>query len=190
MRTLMMVTLAVVAGLLPATAQQPTVREALAALETEDKFDPAVSILRQTFGSRPAAELAALADRLAETMADNTLCQDVWSNARMALWGAADPSGREAGTPYPPAFDILVRAHESGPDHRVLFTIFHADPVRGPAYVRDLFERSERPALCFRGHIWRPGVDPGAFMFGVGYARPRSPDPPPKCPPTTDGVPA
>ena len=163
MRTLMMMaTLAVVAGLLPASAQQPTVREALAALETDN--GPAVSILRQEFGPRPAAELATLADRLAEMMADTTLSEDVRFNARVALRRAADPSDREAGTPYPRAFDVLVRAYEayeSGPDdHMSLWTIFRTDPERGPAYVRDLFERSERPALCFRGHIWRPGVDP------------------------------
>ncbi len=159
MRTLMMMaTLAAVAGPLPASAQQPTVREALAALETDK--GPAVSILRQEFGPRPAAELATLADRLAEMMADTTLSEDVQRNARLALWDAADSSGREAGTPYPRAFDVLVRAYESGPVRHLLWTIFRADPERGPAYVRDLFERSERPALCFRGHIWRPGVDP------------------------------
>ena len=40
--------------------------------------------------------------------------------------------------------------YESGND--VLHQIIWVDPERGPAYVRDVFERSERPPLCFRGH--------------------------------------
>ena len=53
------------------------------------------------------------------------------------------------GTPYPRAFDLLVRVYEGGTYDRALLAIMQADPVRGPAYVRDVFERSERTPLCF-----------------------------------------
>jgi len=39
-----------------------------------------------------------------------------------------------------------------GGTYDALFTIWRADPERGPAYVRDVFERSERPPLCPFGH--------------------------------------
>ena len=157
--------------------KQPTVRDALEALArerfevlTEEDFydprawqgspyDPAVAILRQAFGPRPEAKLAGLADRLAEVMADTTLPRFVRNNAGSALRSAADPESNRGGTYYPRAFDVLVRVYESGTDG-ALSSIFWADPERGPAYLRDLFERSERPALCSRGHYRSPGDPP------------------------------
>ena len=183
MRTLMTTAaLAALTGLSsvrPASAQdvppvrQPTVREALEALERErdpkaEVYDPgvairpAVAILRRTFGPRPAAELAGLADRLAEMAADTTLPRDVRIHAMFALSSAADPESSKGGIYYPRGFDMLVRVYESGTDD-ALYTVFRTDPERGPAYVRNLFERSERPALCFRGERWgnpAPGDPP------------------------------
>ncbi|MCE2397565.1 MAG: hypothetical protein J4F34_00770 [Gemmatimonadetes bacterium] len=102
------------------------------------------AILLQVFGPRPAAELDAFADRLDGMMADTTLPKHVRSNAGSVLVRATSDGG--VGTPYLRAFDFLVRAHEDGAD--VLTTIFRADPERGPAYVRHVFERIERPPLC------------------------------------------
>ena len=155
-------------------------RDALEALERRERFevrseedffdprawqgnpyDPAVAILRQAFGPRPATELAALADRLAEMRADTTLPRDVRNNAGSALSFAANPGSDRKGTPYPLAFDILVRVYETSAPGRnarlALLDVHSADPERGPAYVRDLFERSERPAPCFKSHVRVPG---------------------------------
>ena len=149
--------------------RQPTVRDALEALARQASlYDPAVAILRQAFGPRPAAELAGLADRLAEMVADTTLPRDVRNNASSALTVSASDAYNaggmphpydDGGTPYPQAFDILVRVYEGGIDEE-LYSILAADPERGPAYVRNLFEQSERPALCFRGHYRGPGDPP------------------------------
>ena len=173
-------TVAALAGLFPAVAaseqdgppaQQATVREALEALEREwdpgaGAYDPglpirpAVATLRQAFGPRPAAELDWLADRLAGMMADTTLSRDVRYNARSALWRAGTSDTRNyEGTPHPRAFDLLVTACETGSIE--LYGIHSADPERGPAYVRDLFERSERPAPCFRAEVWGRIPAPG-----------------------------
>ena len=159
---------AALAGLLPAfpasaqdrpSARQPTVREALEALERE--WDPAAAVLRQAFGPRPEAELAELADRLGEMMADTTLPRDVRLHASFALERAASDAYNDGGTPYPRAFDILVRVYEGTGIGLALRGVYRADPERGTAYVRDLFERSERPALCFRGEAWGRIPDPG-----------------------------
>jgi len=159
--------------MLPANAQdeppdpQPTVREALEALEKgwdpgardydlSVRTRPGIAILRQEFAPRPAAELDAFADRLAAIMADTTLPRHVRNHAVLVLSSAGNPEGNRAGTVYSRAFDLLVQVYEGGTDNDALFTIFRTDPERGPAYVRDLFERSERPALCFRGERWGP----------------------------------
>ena len=114
--------------------------------------DPARAILRHKYEPRPAAELDAFADRVAAMMADATLPEHVRYNAKLVLMGAADPDEsyypRGAGAPYPRAFDLLVRVYEGGTYDDALFTIWLADDVRGPAYVRDVFERSERPPEC------------------------------------------
>ena len=54
------------------------------------------------------------------------------------------------GTPYTRAFDLLVRVYEGGTYDGALHAIILADSVRGLAYMRDVFERSERPALLCR----------------------------------------
>ena len=65
---------------------------------------------------------------------------------------ASSKSGRGyEGTPYPRAFDLLVQVYEGGTYNEALAGAMLADPERGLAYVRELFERSERPPLCHRG---------------------------------------
>ena len=176
--------------------RQPTVKDALELLAREKKevlspedfydpsvwqgspYDPAVAILRQAFGPRPEAELAGLADRLGEMMADTTLSRDIRYNASAALRISASDAYNDEGTPYPRAFDVLVRVYESGSDG-ALTTIFLADRKhRGLAYVRNLFERSERPALCFRewgitgarpNCVGDPGRTPWCRAGGILY---------------------
>ena len=85
-----------------------------------------------------------------------------------ATWdGYHRGSGRpEPGTPYPRAFDLLVQVYEGG-YHHALHTLMRADSVRGLAYMRELFERSERPALLWRWvHVdgeWEPVI--GGFYL-------------------------
>ena len=157
----------------PAGAQEATIEEALEYLQLEklpeelpegarrwlSPSGPAVQILRQVslprlrgrFESdpRPAAELDAFADRLAELAADASLPEHVRRNASGALLSATASKAehRFGGTPYARAFDLLVQVYESGYD-KVLYSIWLADSVRGRAYLKDVFERSERPPLC------------------------------------------
>ena len=154
--------------------------------------EPAIHILRQIDrrgrpSPRTSAELDAFADRLAAMMADTTLPEHVRSNADFALVAAVDaghprplPSGHPlaadtccyplpppAGTPYPRAFDLLVQVYEGGTYDRALSAIWRADPERGPAYVRDVFERSERPPVCdpAMGHGTAPECVDGNDTF-------------------------
>ena len=83
--------------------------------------------------------------------ADATLPEHVRTNAMLALTGAAELGGSLEGKPYARAFDLLVQVHESGNNY-VLHQIIWLDPERGPAYLQDVFERSERPPLCYWGH--------------------------------------
>ncbi len=148
-----------------ASAQETTVQEVLEYLQREERvkgvldYEPAVWILRQLdrWGDSPyprtSAELDAFADRLAAMVLDTALPRDVRSYASYALAVAADTADDRGGTPYPRAFDLLVEVYEGGYGH-ALSTIWWADPVRGPAYVRELFERSERPPVCDPG-MWR-----------------------------------
>ncbi|MCY3809740.1 MAG: hypothetical protein OXG58_10025 [Gemmatimonadetes bacterium] len=148
-------TLAALAWLLPSTtasAQDAAVTAAIEELErmVEGSYwlgDSTVAILRQAFGPRTLAELDWLADRLAAMAADTTVSEPVRLHAMFALAGAADLDRSRRGKPYARAFDLLVQLHEGGYD-RALSTIFRLDPERGPAYVQDVFERSERPPLC------------------------------------------
>ena len=151
-----------------------TIEEALEALQRDDNgswaSSPASRLLRQevvfgiTVNPLPEAELDAFADRLAAMALDPTLQEHVRDNARSALVGATTPG---ATTPYLRAFDLLVQVHEGGYD--VLGSIFSADPERGPAYVRGVFERSERPPVC----RWRYDGDRGwQPLHGVSLDRP------------------
>ena len=160
----------------PAAAQETTaqdIHEALEKLRRADQADrpvsprpepdhePAVRILRQVdrWGDpvpRTPAELDAFADQVAAMVLDHALPGDVRAHARLALMAAANPDLAGHGTPYPRAFDLLIEVYEGG-YHHALYTIFLADSVRGPAYVRELFERSERPPLC----QWRYDGDDG-----------------------------
>ena len=130
-----------------AAAQDETIEEALEQLRRGEfaASDPAVRILRQADGPRAAAELDALADQAAAMVLDSKLPEDVQKHARFALMDAASTDG--AGTPYARAFDLLVKVYEGGYRH-ALSTLMRADSVRGMAYVRGLFERSERPTEC------------------------------------------
>ena len=153
-----------------ASAQETTVQEALERLQQgeqvhgQDPNEPAIRILRQLgrwgeHSPRTPAELDALADRLAEIALDATLPADVRSEAIRALANASHPvDAHYDGTPYPRAFDLLVKVHEgTGRHDGTLTRIMWADPVRGPAYVRGVFERSEPPPLCYWGHGDRLG---------------------------------
>ena len=153
---------------IPAAAQEATVAEALEYLQREERptSGPAARILRQVDGRgdpapRPAAELDALADQAAAMVLEATLPDRVRRQASYALMTAASSkSGRGyEGTPYPRAFDLLVEVYEGGYDH-ALSVLVTADPVRGLAYVRELFERSERPPLCHRGGGYPPADQP------------------------------
>ena len=131
---------------------------------------PAIRILRQVSAPRrgrvytrprPAAELDVFADRLAAMAADASLPEHVRRNARIVMAAAARLDSSHGGKPYARAFDLLVHLYEGGipdragldanhdyDDNWSLGTIFRLDPERGPAYVRDVFERSERPPIC------------------------------------------
>ncbi|MCE2397564.1 MAG: hypothetical protein J4F34_00765 [Gemmatimonadetes bacterium] len=138
---------------------------------------PAVAILRQASRPRALAELDAFADQVAAIAADATLPEHVRRNADLALDIAAssrDERGLE-GTPYPRAFDLLVQVYEGG-YHDALYGIWSADSVRGRAYVQDVFERSERPALCFYGHLRNPHVVEGRIVERLERGDP------PRCP--------
>lgn len=154
--------LALLAWLIPLTTasaqEDTTIAEALEELQRkvepgapswDHPYLPAVAILRQTSGPRPGSELDALADRLAAMAADATLPEHVRTNAKIVLADAAatGPRSPRGGRPYARAFDLLLRLYEGGVDD-VLRTIFWIDPERGPAYVRGVFERSERPPIC------------------------------------------
>ena len=175
---------------LPAAAQEEaTVAEALEYLQREERPDdaPAERFLRQLDPDpsacrfhaedrvplpgggfkntcrfdpdpRPAAELDAFADRVAAVAADATLPDDVRWEATGALAGAASADGE--GTPYPRAFDLLVEVYEGGYDDALIRIGGDRFPERGPAYVRKLFERSERPPLCHRGGGYPPADQP------------------------------
>ena len=107
---------------------------------------------------------------------------------------ASSKSGHGYGTPYPRAFDLLIEVYEGGYS-AALDAIASADPERGPAYVRGVLERSERPLLCPRpyprdpapgceGWRWQddardtPWCEAGRYLFkeGVAEARARTPD--------------
>ncbi|MCE2398489.1 MAG: hypothetical protein J4F34_05505, partial [Gemmatimonadetes bacterium] len=121
-------------------------------------------------GPRASAELDAFADQVAAVVLDATLPGDVRGNARRVLTVAAD-ADRE-GTPYPRAFDLLVQVYEGGYDHHALSTIMRADSVRGLAYMRELFERSERPPLC----RWKYDGDHGWVPIGGDVSLPTIPE--------------
>ena len=169
---------AALAWLIPSTtasAQDAAVTAAIEELErmVEGSYwlgDSTVAILRQAFGPRTLAELDWLADRLAAMAADTTVSEPVRLHAMFALAGAADLDRSRRGKPYARAFDLLVQLHEGGYD-RALSTIFRLDPERGPAYVQDVFERSERPPLCRWGHVDPLGNPPpgGPPVCDEGY---------------------
>ncbi|MCE2398491.1 MAG: hypothetical protein J4F34_05515 [Gemmatimonadetes bacterium] len=128
-------------------------------------------------GPRASAELDAFADQVAAVVLDATLPGDVRRNAKYVLMSAASPKSGREGTPYPRAVDLLARLHEAG--IVALSTIMRADSVRGLAYVRELFERSERPPLCHRGGGYEPAQLSGATNQGIPV---RVPLPtPPEC---------
>ncbi len=153
-----------------ASAQETTIQEAIERLQQGERVHgldanrPAVRILRQLgrWGEpspRTPAELDALADRLAEIALDATLPADVRRRASRALASAAPPAdAHRDGTPYPRAFDLLVKVHEGTGRGDGTLRLIMRDPVRGPAYVRGVFERSEPPPLCPRDH--ESGVPP------------------------------
>ena len=169
----------------------PTPADALGALRGDpdvalpvgvQRFDPAIAVLRQEYESRPAVELNALANELADLILasddpeDGTDQYYLERDAFRVLRSAID-GGR--GTPHPGSFDALVRVYETsvaealadgGTDPVVelrrrrpggylrlswaLRSIFSADPVgRGADYVLAVVAASEPPTL----DDWRTG---------------------------------
>ena len=170
----------------------PTAVEALRALrgdwslldDPDPDNSPAVALLREEHGPRTQAEQEALVDALvdillidAEYSSDEYL---VRSKAYATLSTAQRNASYLRGTPYPEAFDALVRVYETraarvlagggddpfreayrtGPSLAAsgllgaLIRVYSADPEgRGRDYVRALFEASEPlPApVCRRG---------------------------------------
>ncbi len=172
----------------------PTAVEALRALrgdwslldDPDPDNSPAVALLREEHGPRTQAEQEALVDALvdlllidAEYSSDEYL---VRSKAYATLSTAQRNASYLRGTPYPEAFDALVRVYETraarvlagggddpfreayrtGPARAAsgllgaLIRVYSADPEgRGRDYLRALFEASEPlPApVCRRGSV-------------------------------------
>ena len=156
------------------TALEALEKEALEKLQRAERPDytSTVRILRQvsvdwrgraTPAPRTPAELDAFADRVAAVAADATLPDRVRAEASYALMSAANPESGYGATTYARAFDLLVEAYEGGYGH-ALSVLMTADSVRGMAYVRELFDRSERPPLC-RWIVRRSGMrDPATNL--------------------------
>ena len=173
----------------------PTAHEALRALRGDSALPHGpvpenslvVALLRGEHGSRPRAER----EVLVEALVDMTLIDAEFSSrehllrsrAYSALMDAQGNASHLGGTPYPEAFDALVRVYETraarllaggGEDpfreaHRAgpyvaaeglaiaLGRVYRADPEgRGRDYVRALFEASEPfpPPVCRRGSVF------------------------------------
>ena len=136
--------------------QAPTPATALRAVMAHEEPDAdvvAVAVPRQTFDTRPAAELDAFAADLGRLVLEGTGSQSFY--ARMALIFAASDY-YEGGTPYAGAVDVFIRLYESLEGrthpraHIVLVGLFQAG---GADYVRDLFKASEQPSEpCFSPH--------------------------------------
>lgn len=161
----------------------PTPAEALAALRGESNLlgaqsavGPALALLRRWFESSEA-ELEALANALGDMLLANPEYPSEEFDLRHSVYAAlaAALDTEDEGTPYPAAFDVLVRVYETraaraladgGDDpflevHRrgtrteanalgmALLDVYGADREgRGRAYLRDLFEASEPPPPC------------------------------------------
>ncbi|WP_419950116.1 hypothetical protein [Candidatus Palauibacter sp.] len=103
----------------------PTPADALAALRGDpgvalpvgvQRFDPALAVLRQEYESRPAAELDALANELADLILatdpeHQTEEYHLQSDAFRVLTSAA--RGGEGDPPHAGSFDALVRVYET-----------------------------------------------------------------------------
>lgn len=102
----------------------PTLADAIGALRGDpdvalpvgvQRFDPALAVLRQEYGPRPAAEL----DELAKALADLILASDPENTSEEAdvqfeafsVLATAARGGR--GPPHPGSFDELVRVYET-----------------------------------------------------------------------------
>ena len=172
----------------------PTAVEALRALrgdwsllgDPDPDNSPAVALLREEHGPRTQAEQEALVDALVDILLiDAEFSSDeylVRSKAYATLSTAQRNASYLRGTPYPEAFDALVRVYETraarvlagggddpfreayrtGPSLAAsgllgaLIRVYSADPEgRGRDYVRALFEASEPlPApVCRRGSV-------------------------------------
>lgn len=79
---------------------------------------PMRDILRQVHGPRPATEIGALAERLADILLSDTISWRVRVEIGLALKGATNRFGNYdygygSGTPHLPSFDALVRVYET-----------------------------------------------------------------------------
>ena len=172
----------------------PTADEALRALRGDSapprgptsEHSLVVALLRGEHGARPQAEREALVEALVDmALVDAESSSEehrLGSRAYSALMDAQGNASHLGGTPYPEAFDALVRVYETraarllagggedpfregyrtGPSLAVrrlegaLISVYLADPEgRGRNYVRALFEASEpfSPPVCRRGLV-------------------------------------
>ena len=202
----------------------PTPADALRALADASvpRRQAAEAVLRQVYGPWPEADLAALADALADAIIDGRSRPGFSGRAfdmRRALESAAmtpvgrkfrrgwrrplsnRPEGpeeleRDPGTPYPGAWDALIRVYEHleerwrsaggtaafpGP---TLSAVFLSDPMgRGGGYVRGLFDAAKPPppGLTVIGkqspetnsYLW---CQAGQYLYGDIFRNRWSPD--------------
>ena len=162
----------------------PTLADALGAMRGDpdvalpvgvQRFDPALAVLRQEYGPRPAAELDELANALADLIlaSDPEYMTDEYDIQDEALGVLSTAAAGGRGRAHPGSFDALVRVYEmiaaealadGGTDpvaelagrrpggSRRLFSaltrIFQADRAgRGADYLLAVVEASEPPRL-------------------------------------------
>ncbi len=146
--------------LLPAfsSAAQPTPESALRSLQQEAAGEGSVwsgtreaeAVLRQVYEPRSAAELDAFAAALEEMCLNGT--EREFSVALSALRLASYEKGE--GTRYAAALDVLIRIYESindQPGHpKAVETLDAIETAGGKAYIRQIFEASEKPPPCIQ----------------------------------------
>lgn len=128
----------------------PTFAEALRALDEPPAVghwgEPAVAVLRQTFG-HSLVEVGAMTDELVRRILEGDEEQE--SRASVVLVTAADPD--YPGVPYAGALDALIGVYElrdTNGDDRAELSLGDVFRAGGLAYVRRMFESHEPPPPC------------------------------------------